>query len=186
MLCGAIMNSFCDIEFIKKIGLDFHGAYSEQVNIANKFEHQANYPMAYLAYWMVVEEFAKSLAPLCKRAELKKALQQWTSYLLGEVKVQPKAISTGKFELENRKSEKIPSEALLFNALNKDTTPSIFALLHTGGRYRKRRNRIAHFAENVNEEVYREFKTLILKAIEEIEKWLTTQQLEHLNEIRFI
>jgi len=169
------MGKFRDSEIFEKICFDFSNVYSKQQLVANKFEQQTNYPMAYLAYWAIMEDFAKSLAPLCLRADLEKAIKQWSSYFLGEIKDKPKAISSGRFELPKEKSKSIPSEDVLLNVLDKETTPSIFILLNTDGKYRKRRNRIAHFAENVSEEVYTEFRTHLLDAAKEIEEWLSSR-----------
>lgn len=169
------MGKFRDSEIFEKTCSDFSNVYSKQQLVANKFEQQANYPMAYLAYWAIVEDFAKSLAPLCRRADLENAIKQWSSYLLGETKTKPKAISIGRFELSKEKSKSIPSEGVLMNVLDKETTPSIFILLNTDGKYRKRRNKIAHSAENVSKEVYVEFKTILLASAKEIEEWLSSR-----------
>lgn len=166
------MGKSCESEIFERICSDFSNIYSKQQLVANQFEQQANYPMAYLAHWAIVEDFAKSLAPLCRRADLENAIKQWSSYLLGEIKTKPKTISIGRFELPKEKSKSIPSEGVLLNVLDKKITPSIFILLDTDGKYRKRRNKIAHFAENVSEEVYVEFKTLLLASAEEVKKWL--------------
>jgi hypothetical protein len=165
------MNKFRKSE-IESVGAEFHIKHERRLDLANKFEQQSNFSMAYLAHWSMIEDFAKSLVPLCGRIELEKAILQWSSYLSGEVEHKPKPISPRSFDFPNKKSKMIPSESLLLNVLNKDVSPSLFALLNPEAKYRKRRNEIAHSAEDTSMKVYEEFKKLMLIATNEIESWL--------------
>ena len=179
------MDNLSYMELRKDVETEFIKNRQRQEVIAINFEQQVNYPMAYLAYWTIIEDFVKSLVPLCQRINLKRDVMQWSLYLDENIKKKPKAIKEHSFKLSNKKAKGIPSEDVLLNVLDNAIVPNLFETLNTSKKYRKRRNRIAHFAEDVSQDVYMDFKRILLLSTEEIEEWLKMSEKSKLNMIAF-
>jgi len=157
---------------IPQIHTKFIELRDKQIISATDYENNNNYQMAYIAYWAILEDVVKRLGPICMQIALKKELQEWLGYIQNKNQKKPKPITQRTFDIPKEKLNTIPSETLLQHILSKDDAPNVFKVLNPNERFRKRRNSIAHSAENISEKTYHEFKTAINNAIQEADNWL--------------
>ena len=162
---------------IPQIHTKFIELRDKQIISATEYEKNKNYQMAYIAYWAILEDFVKRLGPICMQIALKKELQEWLGYIQNKSLKKPKPITQRTFDIPKEKLNTIPSETLLLHVLIKDDVPNIFKVLNPGEKFRKRRNSIAHSAENISEKTYYEFKTAINNAIHEVDNWLISNDI---------
>lgn len=152
---------------------DFRSLRDERLSLAASHEAVGNYSLAYLALWSVVENFAKYLGPICHEARLKNHLMTWVLFLeSGRAGPAPKPIPPATFEIAERRNSSIPHESLLGLVLKVDNAPTFYSLASTKGKYRTKRNRIAHSGESVSRVVFGEFKSAVELCIEEIDRWI--------------
>lgn len=152
----------------------FTGRKHKQLAMKEMHEKLNNLGMAYLATWSILESFAKEVAPLCRRAELRALLDGWLHFLDGNGSGNPKIISSGKFQIDKKESDKIPTESILKILIDADLARNFYEVIDADKKYRKRRNVIAHSGEEPSRNVYDEFNQKALASISEIENWLMT------------
>lgn len=146
---------------------------TEKNALAEVHELAGNYALAYLARWAAVENFAKQLGPSCQRVCLEADLRQWLQYLQSsQASKPPKAIPSRSFELASNQTSTIPQDSLLQLVLPLQKAPTFYLLISSDGKYRTRRNKIAHSGNAVSEEVYADFKRHADSALDEIDGWL--------------
>lgn len=152
----------------------FQATCEKQQQLQIQYEKREDFGMAYLALWVIAEDFAKHLGPICQRIELKQGLTDWLEFLQSENADEnpPTTISVGKFKLAKARTEKIPTESSLINILPKSHAQSFYDLLATDKKFRKTRNSVAHSGEWISQKRYEDFKEQALAAHDEIEKWL--------------
>lgn len=159
-------------EFVrKKIKDTFVKKMQEQCAMRERHVKAERFGAAYLATWCIFESFAKEIAPECQRAELRVLLNEWQSFLDGTSQNKPKPISSGKFDLSERRTQRIPSDGLLSQLVATEDAVNFYELINSGKKFRKRRNAIAHSGEEPSKDVYLEFDMKAQRAISEIEVW---------------
>lgn len=146
-----------------------------QLALCLKHEANENYGLAYLAFWAVGEHFAKHLAHVWQRDQLKSELTRWQSFLNDSTSSRPSDILVSSFKLACAVGVVIPSVKILKLALPVEVAPSYYEMIDSERKYRRRRNTIAHSGESVTLVVYEEFKALAIAAHKEIEDWLASQ-----------
>jgi hypothetical protein len=166
------MTEHISITQLQQLFIRFREKKEKQIDMQVVHEQSENFGMAYLALWAIMEDFATRLGPVCQRADLKKSLQEWLTFLSEEMLTTPTKISSGKFDLAKEATAKIPPISLLKVLLETEAAPNFYELLDPEKKYRKRRNLIAHSGEGVSKKVHEEFKGKILLALNEIEIWL--------------
>lgn len=144
----------------------------KQLEMKELHEKLNNLGMAYLATWSILESFAKEVAPLCRRAELRALLEGWLHFLDDNGPGNPKIISSGKFQIDKKESDKIPAESLLKILIDADLARNFYEVIDADKKYRKRRNVIAHSGEEPSRNVHDEFNQKALASINEIENWM--------------
>ncbi len=152
---------------------DFEDLRDKQLLLMKSHESAGSYGMAYLALWVALEFFAKRLGPAAQRQDLKDTLSDWLAYLNGNGVAKPKEIASGKFKIPRTETERIPPEELLQKLFPLRAAPSFYLVTDPNRKYRIRRNDIAHKAEVTTLKVYEGFKEEALKALSEIEVWLS-------------
>jgi hypothetical protein len=167
------MTEITDDARLKQVRIGFLAKKEKQIALQLVHEESENFGMAYLSLWAIVEDFATRLGPICQRAELKRSLQEWQTFLSGESSVSPRKISSGNFDLASEVTARIPPESLLTIVIAIEVAPSFYELLDSKKKYRKRRNLVAHSGEAASKEVYEDFREKILLALNEIETWLS-------------
>jgi hypothetical protein len=154
----------------------FRVTREKQAKLQAANERGESFGMAYLAVWAVAEDFAMRLGPVSQRIELMRELKDWQDFLEGRSDKSPPKIPPGKFDFAKEKSKTIPSESSLQAVLPLDVAPKLYVMLAPKGKYRNRRNSIAHSGEPVSKAVYEEFRDLAMTGYAEIESWLTSNQ----------
>lgn len=147
----------------------------KQLALKSQHERDERFGVAYLALWNVLESFAKDVAPLCQRVELRMQLEDWIYFLRGDKKEKPKNITAEKFNINKVKYEKIPTASLLKILIKSSDGENFFEIIDPNKKYRKRRNNIAHSGEEPSKDVYDEFNCKALRAIDEVEAWLSVR-----------
>ena len=151
----------------------FEERREKQLLLVEAHESAYSYGMAYLALWAALEFFAKRLGPVAHRQELKDALSDWLEYLGSTAAKMPAKIGPAKFDIPKLETVKIPSDTSLQRLFPLHEGASFYLVTDPNRKYRTRRNDIAHKGEATSLKVYEEFKGVALKALSEIELWLS-------------
>jgi hypothetical protein len=137
--------------------------------MANSYEEHGSLEMAYVALWSVTEHTVKSVEEHRKTQELKAKVKEWHQYFEnGGDKKRPPPIKSFVCEVNS-----IPQTKLIEKSLG--SIPAITKLFQTSqkgtsGKYRDKRNSIAHHAEKFkNEDVYQDYKNTAFAAMVELE-----------------
>ncbi len=137
---------------------------------ATSFESHANYEMAYLALWTVVEKNIKLLQTHALKKKLLEDITAWKLFLEGASSIRPSDIRSFTYE----SSVKIPSDLSTIEQLF-CPMPKVRSILNTdykngSTKWRDKRNRIAHDAEAFPKPAtFSEYKKMLLEGIQEIE-----------------
>ena len=133
---------------------------------AVKFEKKESYEMAYISLWLVLEQGLKLYASEGMKIQLHSKIKAWDDFLAGDSNKKPKQI--GNFSIEYT-SNSIPQMSLVEKALGR--MPQVSKVMDTKGKWRNRRNRIAHDAADFyNKDKYLEYKHEIFLAIDELSR----------------
>lgn len=136
----------------------------EQIKLAEEYQSNQSFELAYIAYWSVVELFSKEVGEFFLKQQLEKKLIEWQDYLSGKLKSCPKG-SNIPLKL---KCSAIPPMNQLTELLGE--LPKTANLLNSKLKYRKRRNDIAHRATKFNkEQTFQEYRKAVIDSIEELE-----------------
>lgn len=153
-------------EVVKTL-IDFRAV---QELLAEVYENNKQHETAYLARWAILEKFVKTIAYEYRREMLRKSLAEWTDYLDGKWDKRPD--TTPKCALD---AVTLPREKEFFSCLSYFgfNAKEIWALMDSKGRFRIRRNDIAHKAIRFgSKKKYEEMKTHMIKLITVIHKGL--------------
>lgn len=147
---------------------DFIQLRDEKLKLAEEYDQAGSHEMAYVALWSVTEHTVKKVEEQRKTLELKARIIEWHQYFENEEETKrPSPIKSFVCETNS-----IPQTRLIEKLLG--SIPAISKLLQTSqkgisGKYRDKRNAIAHHAEKFkNESVYQDYKNTALAAIEEL------------------
>jgi hypothetical protein len=128
----------------------------------SKYEKSNCWSYAYLSRWVVLESGLKLIFDENNKLNIRALAEEWVNYLDGKSEKKPDNIKN--FTL---KTQTIPPYSFLQNIFG--TCNSIKKVLDSKGKYRPKRNRIAHKAEEFrSEKDYLEYKGLVDKAIKQM------------------
>ena len=147
----------------------FDELIEKQIDLANKYEKNNSLAMAYLCRWIVLEKTLKALYGARVKINLKIQLEEWIEYLNSENKQAPNKITNFSVNPIS-----IPAIKSIKKELGK--IPQIEKVLSSDGKWRKKRNTIAHGAEEFGQRTtYDEYKIDLGNAIEELRKRLRSK-----------
>ena len=134
-----------------------------QENLVVRYEEKKCWEIAYLAKWSILEYGVKQVVGFEKKRQLLEKLIEWKNYIEGESGVRPKkGIQGCTFECQS-----IPEMNRIRNILG--NLPKMQEVLDPKGKYRNKRNNIAHRAEMFGREsTYLDYKNALEKAISEL------------------
>ncbi len=133
---------------------------------SSSYEENKSFEMAYIAMWSVLEKGLHIYANDAVKHRLHTNVQKWDKYLSGTTKSKPEPI--GNFSLEHS-NRTIPPVPLIESILGKMSQVS--KVLDSKGKYRIKRNKIAHEASRfINEDKYKEYKHELMKAIDQLSR----------------
>lgn len=128
------------------------------------YEENKIYELAYLIKWQIVEGTIKEIAKAQRRLELIDNLNEWIQYLTMNSKNQPSKINS--FSID---SDSIPNIELILKYFEKNELFNLTELLQSKGKYRERRNAIAHrFSKFRSKSVYMDYAQKADAAIDEL------------------
>ncbi len=137
-----------------------HNIYSKHQ--AQKYEKLKCWSYAYLSRWIVLERGLKSLYDSHNRENIRNGAIEWINYLDGKLEKVPNKISN--FTLQ---TQTIPSYKFICERLG--TCSKIKAAIDSKNKYRPKRNRIAHKAEEFrSEKDYLGYRLAIDAAIKQL------------------
>lgn len=166
-----MIKSFAPVEW-SMLQTQFQEKRDKQLMQSISHEAAENYSMAYLALWAVLEFFAKRVGPIAQRQELKVALSAWLNYLDVAGEEIPAKIAAGKFDLPKLETGNIPPQKSLQELFPLSAGQNFYSVIASKGKFRNRRNEIAHSGASVTQKVYKDFKAAALAAVSEIDSWL--------------
>ncbi|MER0170663.1 MAG: hypothetical protein DU489_08680 [Nitrosomonas sp.] len=143
----------------------------EEINIklSTEYEEKQSYEMAFIAIWSILERIMKSIASVEIRKRLRLNIDDWVKYLNDPEKVE-KPDEIRNFATEYT-SHAIPHISLIEAAIG--DVPELKELMNTKGKYRKKRNDIAHRADKMSKAVYSDYKMAACAAIDELKRILS-------------
>ncbi|MFN4318727.1 hypothetical protein [Acinetobacter parvus] len=148
---------------------EFLGLRDEQLKLAQDYEKEASYEMAYVALWSVIEQTVKRVEEKRKYRELREKVVAWYEFFENElITKSPAPIKA--FDLDVKT---IPDLITIHKSLGE--APAISKLLNSQSgsgstKYRERRNAIAHHAQKFKDaSIYSDYKETALAAIAELE-----------------
>ena len=139
----------------------------KQLLLVDEYENRKQFETAYLALWAILEKFTKTVAREYRREMLRKSLVKWNDYLDGRLEQKP---HKPNFTLD---SHTLPKEGEFHKCLESFGFDSecVWNVMDSQGRFRKRRNEIAHTASRFgSEKKYAEMRQEILNLISTIFK----------------
>ena len=141
---------------------EFRRLQRTMISEAITYEENGSYEMAYISLWSVLEQGLHLYANDALKYELHERVKKWDHYLNGNTRNKPKEIKNFKTEYT---SHSIPQVSLIEKILGK--MKQVEKVLDTKGKWRDRRNKIAHQASRfINEDKYKEYKHELIKAID--------------------
>tara|TARA_R110001583_G_scaffold194824_1_gene367223 strand:- start:82 stop:567 length:486 start_codon:yes stop_codon:yes gene_type:complete len=127
-----------------------------------KYEKSKCWSYAYLSRWVVLESGLKLIFDEKNKLNIRALAEEWVNYLDGKSTSKPDNIKN--FTLQ---TQTIPPYSFLQNIFG--TCNNIKKALDSNEKYRPKRNRIAHKAEEFrSEKDYLEYKGLVDKAIKQM------------------
>lgn len=142
---------------------------SESKSKALKYENARCWSYAYLSRWVVLENGLKSLFDHHNKELIRKGALEWLEYLDRKTDKVPNKINN--FSL---KTQTIPAQKFINETLG--TCQSITEAIDSNNKFRKKRNKIAHTAEEFQSETkYLEYKEVVDKAIKQLITQLSTK-----------
>ena len=141
----------------------------ESKSKAEKYETAKAWSYAYLTRWVVLESGLKLLYDENNKLEIRKGATEWINYLDGKIDKAPKKISNFSIQTQT-----IPTLKFIVGVLG--TCNSIKNAIDSTGKYRPKRNRIAHKAEEFRSESdYKGYCKVIDLAITQLIAKLSTE-----------
>jgi len=152
-----------------KLILVFNELAEEQQIIADKYENNDGWAMAYLCRWIILEKTLKALYGARVKISLHGQIDQWTNYLNGELKKAPPKITNFSVNPIT-----IPGIKNIKKELGR--IPYIEKVMSSDAKWRKKRNAIAHSTEEFGRRsTYFEYKQDLDAAIEELRRRLQSK-----------
>ncbi|GEM02116.1 hypothetical protein SAMN05421839_12125 [Halolactibacillus halophilus] len=143
---------------------DLITSVAEKESLIFNYEEKEVYELAYLIKWQIVEDAVKEIGKLQRKENLMIKLNEWIKYLNADSKKQPKIINSFRVDLDS-----IPNEELIKQFFSNGRLPNLYDLLKSKGKYRNRRNDIAHrFSKFRNQSKYKEYSIKVDAAINEL------------------
>lgn len=137
---------------------------ADKESLIFNYEEKEIYELAYLIRWQIVENTVKEIGKLQRKENLMNKLNEWIKYLSGDSNKKLKPINS--FAVD---SDAIPNDELLKQYFSNRELANLYDLLKSKGKYRIRRNDIAHrFSKFKNQSKYNEYSTKVDKAISEL------------------
>ncbi|MES9855090.1 MAG: hypothetical protein ABW166_00600 [Sedimenticola sp.] len=134
---------------------------------AEKYESTKCWSYAYLSRWVVLERGLKSLYDSHNKQRIRKGALEWINYLDGKTTKAPNKIKDFSVQTRN-----IPQYSFITDLLGKCN--SVKVALDSNDKYRPKRNRIAHKAEEFrSEKGYLGYKQAVDDAIKQLLTKLT-------------
>ncbi|EIV1738042.1 hypothetical protein L7E62_004686 [Vibrio parahaemolyticus] len=136
----------------------------EHFALSDSYESNGSYEMSYMALWTILEHILKPIASEGMKKKLQRSLHEWIDHLESPVSgKKPKDIKSFKTEYS---STSIPPISLIEEAIG--DVPKLKVLMDSNGKYRKKRNSIAHRAEKLSKSIYSDYKSTVILALEEL------------------
>ncbi|EGR1564746.1 MULTISPECIES: hypothetical protein [Vibrio] len=153
---------------MEEISLKLDALEKEHYSLAEYYEHKGSYEMSYVALWTVLEHIMKPIASIGVKKKLESELLEWVNHIQKPTPgKQPKEIKNFKTEY---KATSIPPMTLIEEAIGE--LPKLRVLMDSKGKYRRKRNDIAHRAEKLSEASYLDYKESVLAAVIEVKQRL--------------
>lgn len=141
----------------------------EHYFLAEHYEDKGSYEMSYVALWTILEHIMKPIASIGVKKKLESELLEWVNH------VQNPTLGKRPKEIKNFKTEytakSIPPMTLIEEAIGE--LPKLKLLMDSNGKYRRKRNDIAHRAEKLSEASYIAYKESVLAAVIEVKQRLS-------------
>ena len=148
----------------KNLYQQFMDLEKEYKTLSSEYENNRSFEMAFISIWSIAEHIMKPIASISMKNKLQNSLNEWVKYIENpETKNKPKEFKSFQFEYS---STSIPSIAQIESAVG--PMPKLTTLMDSKGKYRKKRNGIAHRAEKISETVYGDYKKAVLEALSEL------------------
>lgn len=136
----------------------------ENITKAVSYEKKESYEMAYIYLWSILEKGLSLYANEAVKVKLQSQVKQWDKFLTGVSNKRPAAIKSFNTEYKSRSIPQVTQIESMLGKMNQ-----VSKVLNTKGKWRIRRNNIAHNAADFyNAEKYKEYKYELLKAIDEL------------------
>lgn len=135
-----------------------------------EFQKRGSYEMAFMSLWSINEHFLKSLALWIGQKEKYELMISWLSYLdnLDDTEVKnierPKVNKIGDINVEP--SISLPKQNFIEKQCPNGKT--LLKIMDPNGKYRRKRNAIAHSADNLSKELFEEYLPVLITSINEI------------------
>lgn len=141
----------------------------EYVALALTYEENGSFEMAFISLWSILEQIMKPIASVSTKRKLEDSLQEWTAY------VQNPSSEKKPKEIKNFQLEYVSTSIPMISQIEYATgnVPKLKELMDSNGKYRRKRNDIAHRAEKVSDKVYPDYKDAALAALDELKDVLT-------------
>ncbi len=138
----------------------------EQDNRSERFEAEESFEMAYLARWHILEIAVRKIILKKKQDEIISLMKDWVDYTEERRPSRPQNTKIGTVPLQA--SKYLPHyEQVILKEFGK--YGALCEAMKTGGKYRNKRNRIAHSADRLSRQnYYKYYKPVINQAISEI------------------
>ena len=138
---------------------------TKYVALSLTYEKGSSFEMAFLSLWSILEQIMKLVASVSAKRKLEASLLEWTIYVQNPSSgKKPKEIKN--FQLEYDSSSSIPMISQIEDVIG--NVPKLKELMDSNGKYRRKRNDIAHRAEKLSDKVYLDYKEVTLAALNEL------------------
>ncbi|MGW7676370.1 hypothetical protein [Shewanella sp. S23-S33] len=153
---------------MEEISLKLDELETEHYSLAEYYENKGSYEMSYVALWTILEHIMKPIASIGVKKKLESELLEWVNHVQNPTPgKQPKEIKNFKTEYTETS---IPPMTLIKEAIGE--LPKLKLLMDSQGKYRRKRNEIAHRAEKLSETSYVVYKESVLAAVIEVKQRL--------------
>lgn len=140
----------------------------EKLPLAEKFELNQSFEMAYVARWSIIEQVTKHIAASASAIRLRSDLKAWLEYLDDPKRIRPAVIRSF---VSDPVSAKLPQTSVLVEVLGE--VPNLSDVLDTSKKFRRKRNAIAHDAEPFGSlQIYEDYKAKLESATLELKSAL--------------
>jgi len=138
----------------------------QQLGLAESYEAKQQCETAFIAYWSILENFVKTIASEYRKEVLRQSLNEWNKYLEGKTAKHPKPPPTSKLSAFNLPPKPEFHKCLRSFGFNSN---QLWNVMDSEGECRKKRNRIAHSAEEFSApEKYFDLKAPMIELVSSI------------------